>query len=563
MKNIDIIIYEILEIHFEIIEKFYMLYVKNLETELIEYLEYQNEINTIESIIPNNIMQFYNLKNIFNTYINLDNVKYKKECGIHKEETFGNIDFNVYDNLTLTLLESDSHVNMFPDIPDIPNREEESPNSIDSNLSKRLNHYIIMHPIGTGSSCQVYLALDELTNELYATKIIKCSNKKFSTTFFNSNIKKEIAIMRKLNCKHIIKLKDAIYDIENHIIYLIMPYLEKGQILKINYKTCSTQPLEKNKMTKYISQIIKGLIYLHTCNIVHRDIKPENILLDNNDNIVIIDFGVSLMMNDEKDKNKMEGTYYYMSPEVITYNTALPESDIWSLGVIIYLMTFGYFPFIGNNEYEIKNNIVEQELKIPECTDDIRELLLYTLCKDYKKRITLRKMLELKFFGFNNTYNRQCRRSIDNFLVKNETIIEYRKSSLNNDSIIEHNKLLRDKTQLNTSNTSIKTYPACVEEYEMPKFNRLSIDALSDGISIDKTSINKTSMDISPFYNSDDNMEIEDIKEEEPEPEPEEPEDPEEPDEHKSYIKNKINRILKHRRVSRKDISNAITYMSK
>jgi calcium-dependent protein kinase len=140
-------------------------------------------------------------------------------------------------------------------------------------------------------------------------------------------------------------------------------------------------------------QIIIAISHCHSKNIVHRDIKPENILLESNESgsdslIKIIDFGTSLQFDPNKDLNQTIGTPYYIAPEVIrqTYDT---KCDIWSCGVIMYILLSGNPPFNGKNDEQIlravsKGKVTYQDDVWKNVSSEGLDLIKRMLEKDYK-----------------------------------------------------------------------------------------------------------------------------------------------------------------------------------
>jgi hypothetical protein len=257
-----------------------------------------------------------------------------------------------------------------------------------------LNNYILCDKIGNGSYGKVYLCIDSIDNIYYAAKEIM---------IFDENIydvKKEITIMKNFDHPNILKIKDVIEDEKNKKIFIIMPYIKNGPIVKIN-QDCTTDIIPRDKFKIYARQIIDGLRYLHTNNIIHCDIKPDNILLGDNDNVYLIDFG-SCQINKHKKylNNKINGTLLFFAPELFLsgpqMNTKM--TDIWALGVTLFIMLYGYFPFFEKNYSELRNKIVNTKPNYPENIDedehDFFEKMLY---KDPCKRSSLR---DLKYHRF-------------------------------------------------------------------------------------------------------------------------------------------------------------------
>ena len=168
--------------------------------------------------------------------------------------------------------------------------------------------------------------------------------------------------MRELDHPNIIKLFETFED--SKFVYLVMELCEGGELFdKIIEKGSFTESQARN----YFRQMISAVNYIHSKRICHRDLKPENfLLLDKSDNspLKMIDFGMSVMFTDKMLKQnggKMHmtlqvGTPYYISPEILKSNYD-EGCDIWSSGVILYILLSGVPPFFGNSDAEIMNMI--------------------------------------------------------------------------------------------------------------------------------------------------------------------------------------------------------------
>jgi len=116
----------------------------------------------------------------------------------------------------------------------------------------------------------------------------------------------------------------------------------------------------------FFRKIVKGVGYLHSKNILHRDIKLDNILLDKNLNPKIIDFGISSIYSKYKKIYDTAGTPVYLAPEVITAKGEISmKSDVWSLGVLLYLLTYGVVPFKAPDMQSLYNKIIEGQFSFP------------------------------------------------------------------------------------------------------------------------------------------------------------------------------------------------------
>jgi calcium/calmodulin-dependent protein kinase kinase 2 len=177
--------------------------------------------------------------------------------------------------------------------------------------------------IGQGKFAKVNLCVDVNTNVYYAAKImnkLKLRRKSISPTQNAYNcVKTEMAVMQKLNHPHILKMFEIIDDPNENKLYLIMEFVKNGNLAKrIRFdKGFFTDP-NYAPMRKYFRQLVMGLEYCHdVVNIIHRDIKPENILIDENDDVKLADFGVSSIIPEtgcDKVSNNA-GSAVFFSPE--------------------------------------------------------------------------------------------------------------------------------------------------------------------------------------------------------------------------------------------------------
>ena len=194
--------------------------------------------------------------------------------------------------------------------------------------------------IGNGTFGSVWKVRHKITNEIYAIKVINKEN--IIKQNMTEQIKKEIEIMYKLNHPHIIKLYSHFEDDEDFC--LIMEYASRGQLYSFIKKQ---KQLNQISAKQYIKEIISAVKYLHSLEppIVHRDIKPENILIDNNGNCKLGDFGLAKYENEENIKDNYCGTLEYLAPETLSNSCQGRSVDIWALGVLLFEMLTGRPPF--------------------------------------------------------------------------------------------------------------------------------------------------------------------------------------------------------------------------
>ena len=213
--------------------------------------------------------------------------------------------------------------------------------------------YEIESELGTGRYSRCFRVRNKETGNLFACKEIEKGNLTDYETLMS-----EIEILIKLDHPNIIKLYE-IFENEKYI-YLIMELCTGGELFnKIIEKTENGEIFNEREAANYFRQIILAISYCHNKKIAHRDLKPENILLlsnDKNSPIKLIDFGMSKFYKEKNEMSEYVGTAYYISPEVLEgkYDS---KCDIWSAGVILYLLLSGTLPFDGENEEEIFEKI--------------------------------------------------------------------------------------------------------------------------------------------------------------------------------------------------------------
>jgi serine/threonine protein kinase len=345
------------------------------------------------------------------------------------------------------------------------------------NIFRNINNYILMNEIGSGSQGIVYLGVDKNTGEKYAIKeIFNVKKYNYPGNKFN-NLKREIAIMKNANHENIIKLYDIIDDIANKKMYIVMQYVEKGPILKqqndlSNNNKQKYYPLPVDIVIKYSKQIISGLRYLHYNKITHRDIKPDNILLGDNDIIYLSDFGVSEFLEKRRDSiQRKNGTILFFSPEMFLLGSNIEgiNVDIWALGVTIFLMLFGSFPFNGDSYQELKDNIINKDPDFPDnILPEQKDFFKKVFDKDPSMRLTLRKMKHHPFLNLEIIKN--------NIVTMNKRdLIKYRFLNINDKpedfveemvDIIPNNNLFETPQSDELNESSLYN-----DKFELPKDN--------------------------------------------------------------------------------------------
>ena len=251
-------------------------------------------------------------------------------------------------------------------------------NNLDLDADKQISDYILHDEIGSGGFAKVVQGIHIPTGEKVAIKIMD-KIQLFTDPLNLSRVKTEISLLKIVRHKNIIKLYEVIETPQK--IYLIMEYCEGGELFDYIVKK---QNLTERQSCYFFHEIIDALEYLHSLNIVHRDLKPENLLLDKTNkklSLKIIDFGISNTYTMQSLLTTPCGTASYAPPEMHKgekYYGLL--TDIWSAGVVLYAMVFGYLPFCDDDEDININNIIAGNYEIPSsASPELYDLLLHIL----------------------------------------------------------------------------------------------------------------------------------------------------------------------------------------
>lgn len=168
-----------------------------------------------------------------------------------------------------------------------------------------------------------------------------------------------------------------------------------------NYiKSFPERRMGESEAKRIFKQIVEGISYCHSNNIIHRDIKLENILLDEQKNVKIIDFGFAICATDTMKLKIFCGTPQYMSPEIVSKVEYVGQkSDIWSLGILLYCMLCGRFPFKGYNDQELFRAIKRGRYDLPPyLTTESQALLRFILQQNPPDRPTTEEILLHNWF---------------------------------------------------------------------------------------------------------------------------------------------------------------------
>ncbi|KAG7470805.1 hypothetical protein MATL_G00117820 [Megalops atlanticus] len=255
----------------------------------------------------------------------------------------------------------------------------------------RVGYYEIERTIGKGNFAVVKLATHIITKAKVAIKIVD------KTQLDDENLKKifrEVQIMKMLRHPHIIRLYQVMET--ERMIYLVTEYASGGEIF--DHLVAHGRMAEKDARRKF-KQIVAAVHFCHCRNIVHRDLKAENLLLDHNLNIKIADFGFSNMFSRGQLLKTWCGSPPYAAPELFEGKEYEgPKVDIWSLGVVLYVLVCGALPFDGSTLQNLRARVLSGKFRIPFfMSTDCEYLIRHMLVLEPSKRLSMEQICKNKW----------------------------------------------------------------------------------------------------------------------------------------------------------------------
>ena len=340
--------------------------------------------------------------------------------------------------------------------------------------------YIKKKILGRGSFGVVYLVKQRYLSRYFAMKVIKKSSAKAKEE--EENLMNEVDILRKLDHPNIVKITDF-YSLKTEY-NILTEYCQEGELFD---EIKAQSPFSEAMAAWYLRQILSAVCYCHGMNIIHRDLKPENILIVKRQKngyhpIKIIDFGTAKVFQKEKAEHLLIGSAYYIAPEVLSRNyTEL--CDLWSCGVIMYILLTGRPPFNGSSEEEIMKKIKEGNYDLKKypwgiISEEAKDLLKGLLQVNAKKRFSAKQALEHKWFQIEktksslnayNVKNRQLNKLIDN-------LMKYRSDNVLRCAVIA--LLVHNSIQLNQAHDAVKLF----NQIDKNGDGKISKDELFNGL---------------------------------------------------------------------------------
>ncbi|KAL4346380.1 hypothetical protein GQ457_17G006540 [Hibiscus cannabinus] len=327
--------------------------------------------------------------------------------------------------------------------------------------------YLVDRELGRGEFGVTFLCIDRGTRELLACKSI--SKRKLRTAVDIEDVRREVAIMKHLpKNSSIVSLKEACED--DNAVHLVMELCEGGELFDRIVARGHYTERAAAAVTRTIVEVVQ---LCHKHGVIHRDLKPENFLFANkkeNSPLKAIDFGLSIFFKPGERFSEIVGSPYYMAPEVLKRNYG-PEIDIWSAGVILYILLCGVPPFWAESEQGVAQAIIRGLIDFkrdpwPNISESAKSLVRQMLEPDPKLRLTAKQVLEhpwlqnakkapnvplgdvvksrLKQFSMMNRFKRKALRVIAEFLSVEEVEdikVMFNKMDTDNDGIVSIEEL--------------------------------------------------------------------------------------------------------------------------
>lgn len=264
----------------------------------------------------------------------------------------------------------------------------------DHNLESVMPLFRKERVLGQGASCEVSYVVRKKDDQEFAMKIMKRDDKWNPILF-----KQEFELLTVLKHNNIVGYGDCYMDPINF--YFCTELCKGGELFD---KIKEMKKFNEVQAASYLATIISAIGHCHSLNIVHRDLKPENIVFrtEAQKELVIIDFGDAKIIKEDGIYEDFVGTAFYLAPECVRNRTGreLKKSDMWTIGVIAYVLLTGRPPFFGRDNREILKKIISAKVSFPKrshLSTPAKDFILKLIMKDPKRRISAQKALQHKW----------------------------------------------------------------------------------------------------------------------------------------------------------------------
>eukprot|EP00904_Undaria_pinnatifida_P006544 jgi/Undpi1/3019/HiC_scaffold_14.g06396.m1 len=259
-------------------------------------------------------------------------------------------------------------------------------------MVKKVGKYEIGRTIGEGTFGKVKLAINTETGDKMAIKVLDKSI--IQRQNMGAQVKREISIMKLVRHPYVVQLREVLASSSK--IFLVCELITGGELFD---KIVEKQRFTEDEARFYFRQLLEGMEYCHSQGVCHRDLKPENILLDGSGNVKISDFGLSNLYSGGDDEalkllHTTCGTPNYVAPEVLAdrgYDGRM--ADVWSMGVILYVLLAGFLPFDEPSMSTLFSKIQAADFSYPRWfSQEARSVINRILVPDPTQRLTLAQM---------------------------------------------------------------------------------------------------------------------------------------------------------------------------
>ncbi|XP_053134971.1 death-associated protein kinase 2-like [Hemicordylus capensis] len=258
--------------------------------------------------------------------------------------------------------------------------------------------YELQEKIGSGHFGVVRRCQERTTGTFYAAKSVKMRRQKGSRLGLDrEQVEREVCILQQLEHPSIMRLYDVFASKAEMV--LILELIQGGELFDF---IAEKEILSEEEAIEFLKQILQGVAYMHSCHIAHFDLKPENIMLFQKDvpnpRIKIIDFGLAQKLEEGVTFKSLCGTPQYIAPEVINYEALNSATDMWSIGVITYILLSGMSPFQGETDAETLSNVVSgtyefEEKYFSQTSDLAKDFIRQLLVKEPGSRMSAARCL--------------------------------------------------------------------------------------------------------------------------------------------------------------------------
>ncbi|XP_070841785.1 serine/threonine-protein kinase 17A [Chaetodon trifascialis] len=235
------------------------------------------------------------------------------------------------------------------------------------------DHYTIIpgKELGRGKFAVVRKCVEKCTGHEYAAKFMR---KRRKGQDCRMDIIHEIAVLELATASTRVVNLHQVYEMTSEMV-LVLEFAAGGEIFNQCVSDREDEAFSEEDVKRLMRQILEGVSFLHQNNIVHLDLKPQNILLTSSSplgDIKIVDFGLSRMVNSHQELREIMGTPEYVAPEILNYEPISTATDMWSIGVLAYVMLTGISPFLGEDKQETFLNI--SQLNVSYSEEELQQL---------------------------------------------------------------------------------------------------------------------------------------------------------------------------------------------